>query len=195
MLPPPTTQKAVTGTQQTPAVAVGADSLLIDMANAAAKEVILLEVKEISVSIPQRKKYDLCFTKNYLYTKQVGTTTPVQGMVYDWSQIGACLWTFCVASNPGGKHRLTRNQQNSSSTHPFPRSNNYNLTTSSSLATRLLPPRNPFPRQTSSRSSSLCLPARQNQASSGATLRRPRHRCRTATAPSCTGPSAASCSL
>lgn len=87
MLPPPT-QPATTGTQQAPAS--GADSLLIDMANAAAKEVILLEVKEVSVSIPQRKKYDLCFTKNYLYTKQVGTTTPVQGMVYDWSQIGAC---------------------------------------------------------------------------------------------------------
>lgn len=88
MLPPPT-QPATTGTQQAPAS--GADSLLIDMANAAAKEVILLEVKEVSVSIPQRKKYDLCFTKNYLYTKQVGTTTPVQGMVYDWSQIGTFL--------------------------------------------------------------------------------------------------------
>ncbi|ROV92054.1 hypothetical protein VPNG_09833 [Cytospora leucostoma] len=84
MLLPPT-QPATTGTQQAPAS--GADSLLIDMANAAAKEVILLEVKEVSVSIPQRKKYDLCFTKNFLYTKQVGTTTPVQGMVYDWSQI------------------------------------------------------------------------------------------------------------
>lgn len=90
MLPSPT-QTAVTGTQQTPVVGAGADSLLIDMANAAAKEVILLEVKEISVSIPQRKKYDLCFTKNYLYTKQVGTTTPIQGMVYDWSQLGAYL--------------------------------------------------------------------------------------------------------
>ncbi|KAI3396852.1 hypothetical protein diail_11624 [Diaporthe ilicicola] len=94
MLPPPT-QKAVTGAQQTPAVGAGAgaDSLLIDMANAAAKEVILLEVKEVSVSIPQRKKYDLCFTKNYLYTKQVGTTTPVQGMVYDWSQIEFVFYT------------------------------------------------------------------------------------------------------
>ncbi|KAK2606545.1 hypothetical protein N8I77_005287 [Diaporthe amygdali] len=92
MLPPPT-QAAVTGTQQTPAAGAGAGSLLIDMANAAAKEVILLEVKEISVAIPQRKKYDLCFTKNYLYTKQVGTTTPVQGMVYDWSQIEFVFYT------------------------------------------------------------------------------------------------------
>lgn len=92
MLPSPT-QTAATGTQQTSVVGAGADSLLIDMANAAAKEVILLEVKEVSVSIPQRKKYDLCFTKNYLYTKQVGTTTPVQGMVYDWSQLEFVLYT------------------------------------------------------------------------------------------------------
>lgn len=98
MLPSPI-QTAVTGTQQTPVVGAGADSLLIDMANAAAKEVILLEVKEVSVSIPQRKKYDLCFTKNYLYTKQVGTTTPVQGMVYDWSQIGASF-SFAPAAFP-----------------------------------------------------------------------------------------------
>lgn len=91
MLPPPAHAAAANklGQQGSP----GADSLLIDMANAAAKEVVLLEVKEISVSIPQRKKYDLCFTKNYLYTKQVGTTTPVQGMVYDWSQIGVFFFS------------------------------------------------------------------------------------------------------
>lgn len=93
MLPPPA--QTVPATKMAQQGSPGADSLLIDMANAAAKEVVLLEVKEVSVSIPQRKKYDLCFTKNYLYTKQVGTTTPVQGMVYDWSQIGmfiSCLF-------------------------------------------------------------------------------------------------------
>ncbi|KAG8164386.1 hypothetical protein KVR01_006304 [Diaporthe batatas] len=93
MLPIPTQAAAATGTQQPSVVGAGADSLLIDMANAAAKEVILLEVKEVSVAIPQRKKYDLCFTKNYLYTKQVGTTAPVQGMVYDWSQLEFVLYT------------------------------------------------------------------------------------------------------
>lgn len=74
-----------------------ADSkLLINMANAAAEEVVLLEVKEVSVSIPQRKKYDLCFTKNYLYTKQVGTSTPVQGMVYKWEEIGMATSLFLL---------------------------------------------------------------------------------------------------
>lgn len=76
--------KAQAGSQQTP----GAERLLIELAKKAADEVVLLEVKEVSVSIPQRKKYDLCFTKNYLYTKIVGTTAPVQGMVYDWNDIG-----------------------------------------------------------------------------------------------------------
>lgn len=83
---PPAAALSKPGSQATPPKA---DSkLLINMANAAAEEVVLLEVKEVSVSIPQRKKYDLCFTKNYLYTKQVGTSTPVQGMVYKWEEIG-----------------------------------------------------------------------------------------------------------
>lgn len=71
------------------------------MANAAQEEVVLLEVKEISVSIPQRKKYDLCFTQNYLYTKQVGTSTPVQGMVYKWTEIGmsSSFWS-AVGTGP-----------------------------------------------------------------------------------------------
>lgn len=98
MLPPPT--HTAPATKNAHQASPGADSLLIDMANAAAKEVILLEVKEISVSIPQRKKYDLCFTKNYLYTKQVGTNTPVQGMVYDWSQIGAYLSSRALGLGP-----------------------------------------------------------------------------------------------
>lgn len=80
--------KPTAGVQQ----AAGAERLLIDLAEKAAAEVILLEVKEVSVSIPQRKKYDLCFTKNYLYTKVVGTTAPVQGMVYDWNEIGAWIY-------------------------------------------------------------------------------------------------------
>lgn len=92
LAPPPQTtlahvgsSKPAAGAQQTPS----AERLLIEMAQKAADEVVLLEVKEISVLIPQRKKYDLCFTKNYLYTKVIGTTQPVQGMVYDWSDIGA----------------------------------------------------------------------------------------------------------
>lgn len=79
--------KPAAGVQQAP----GAERLLIELAEEAAAEVILLEVKEVSVSIPQRKKYDLCFTKNYLYTKVVGTTAPVQGMVYNWNDVGAWI--------------------------------------------------------------------------------------------------------
>ena len=55
----------------------------------AATEPVLLEIKDISVSIPQRKKYDLCFTQNFLYARAPGTTGPVQGIVYAWGDIGA----------------------------------------------------------------------------------------------------------
>ncbi|EON95712.1 putative negative regulator of dna transposition protein [Phaeoacremonium minimum UCRPA7] len=60
---------------------------LIKLAESAAKEPVLLEIKEISVSIPQRKKYDICFTQSYLYARTSGTTTPVQGIVYPWKDI------------------------------------------------------------------------------------------------------------
>lgn len=63
-------------------------SLLINLAKAAQKEVVLLEIKDVSVAIPQRKKYHLVFTKNYLYTKSAGTDSPVQGMVYEWKNLG-----------------------------------------------------------------------------------------------------------
>jgi hypothetical protein len=39
------------------------------------------------VSVPQRKKYDLCFTKNFLYARVSGTSAPVQGIVYPWRDI------------------------------------------------------------------------------------------------------------
>ncbi|KAK4195540.1 hypothetical protein QBC40DRAFT_19633 [Triangularia verruculosa] len=55
--------------------------------DAAASEQVLLEIKDISVSVPQRKKYDLCFTKNFLYAKLSGTSAPVQGIVYPWKDI------------------------------------------------------------------------------------------------------------
>ncbi|KAJ0328240.1 hypothetical protein COL922a_013268 [Colletotrichum nupharicola] len=53
----------------------------------AADEDVLLEIKEISVSVPQRKKYELCFTANYLYARAPGTTAPVEGIVYAWEDI------------------------------------------------------------------------------------------------------------
>ncbi|KAK1623361.1 hypothetical protein BDP81DRAFT_454479 [Colletotrichum phormii] len=53
----------------------------------AADEEVLLEIKEISVSVPQRKKYELCFTANFLYARLPNTTTPVEGIIYAWDDI------------------------------------------------------------------------------------------------------------
>ena len=58
---------------------------------AAAAETVLLEIKDVSVSIPQRKKLDLVITQNYLYARAANTTTPVPGIVYAWHDIGASL--------------------------------------------------------------------------------------------------------
>jgi hypothetical protein len=55
---------------------------------AAVAEQVLLEIKDISVTAPQRKKYDLCFTKNFLYARAPGSSTPVAGIVYLWKDIG-----------------------------------------------------------------------------------------------------------
>lgn len=67
-------------------------------ADAAVADPVLLEVKDISVTAPQRKKYDLCFTKNFLYARASGTSVPVQGIVYPWTDIGAFT---PVLSSPG----------------------------------------------------------------------------------------------
>ncbi|KAI3323901.1 Rtt106-domain-containing protein [Xylariaceae sp. AK1471] len=51
------------------------------------QEAILLEIKDISVSIPQRKKFDLCFTANHLYARVSGTKALVPGMIFPWKNI------------------------------------------------------------------------------------------------------------
>lgn len=70
-------------------------------ADAAVADPVLLEVKDISVTAPQRKKYDLCFTKDFLYARASGTSVPVQGVVYPWKDIGAFMpaW-FSLAKFP-----------------------------------------------------------------------------------------------
>ncbi|TPX12933.1 uncharacterized protein E0L32_006578 [Thyridium curvatum] len=65
----------------------GASSSGEAASTAAAAEPVLLEVKDISVSIPQRKKFDLCMTKNYLYARVSGASAPAQGIVYAWKDI------------------------------------------------------------------------------------------------------------
>ncbi|PFH58525.1 hypothetical protein XA68_13568 [Ophiocordyceps unilateralis] len=53
----------------------------------AVDEALLLEVKEISVSAPQRKKLELCLTPSFLYARAPGSTTPFPGITYAWEDI------------------------------------------------------------------------------------------------------------
>ncbi|KAJ3495285.1 hypothetical protein NLG97_g3498 [Lecanicillium saksenae] len=63
-----------------------------------ADDPVLLCVKEISVSVPQRKKFELCLTQNFLYARAPGTTVPIQGMVYTWTDIGwSCRHKFTMS--------------------------------------------------------------------------------------------------
>lgn len=61
-----------------------------------AKEQVLLEVKEISVSVPQRKKFELCFTEEHLYARAPGATAPAPGIVYAWKDIGRFIVTLTL---------------------------------------------------------------------------------------------------
>ncbi|KAI0013166.1 hypothetical protein F4779DRAFT_439197 [Xylariaceae sp. FL0662B] len=58
-----------------------------DSAEDAMNEKVLLEIKDISISIPQRKKFELCFTPKHLYARMPGTTAPVTGIIYAWKDI------------------------------------------------------------------------------------------------------------
>ncbi|KAI9643399.1 Syntaxin-7 [Ciborinia camelliae] len=57
-------------------------------APATGEDPVLLEIKEISVVIPQRKKYTLCFTSTHLYARLPTSEEPVSGMSYAWKDIG-----------------------------------------------------------------------------------------------------------
>ncbi|KAI1388963.1 Rtt106-domain-containing protein [Hypoxylon trugodes] len=52
-----------------------------------ASENILLEIKDISVSIPQRKKFELVFTPKHIYARVPSQTTPAPGIVFAWKDI------------------------------------------------------------------------------------------------------------
>ncbi|KAI1305452.1 hypothetical protein F5Y03DRAFT_152181 [Xylaria venustula] len=62
----------------------GATAISVD---AVSREDVLLEINGISVSIPQRKKFDLCFTAGHLYARAPGTKDPVPGMIFPWKSI------------------------------------------------------------------------------------------------------------
>ena len=55
---------------------------------------VLLELKDISLVIPQRKKYTLCFTSSHLYARLPDYKEPVAGISYAWSDIGKNI-SFC----------------------------------------------------------------------------------------------------
>ncbi|KAN0108146.1 Rtt106 domain containing protein [Hyaloscypha variabilis] len=54
---------------------------------ASGNDPVLLEIKDISVVIPQRKKYTLCFTASHLYARLPDSKEPVAGISYAWSDI------------------------------------------------------------------------------------------------------------
>ncbi|EGS22561.1 putative chaperone protein [Thermochaetoides thermophila DSM 1495] len=56
-------------------------------ADVTVSEPVLLEIKDISVVVPQRKKYDICFTQSCLFAKAQGATGPAPGLVYPWIEI------------------------------------------------------------------------------------------------------------
>ncbi|ESZ97110.1 hypothetical protein SBOR_2540 [Sclerotinia borealis F-4128] len=62
-------------------------------APATGEDSVLLEIKEISVVIPQRKKYTLCFTSAHLYAQLPTSEEPVTGMSYAWKDIE---YVFCL---------------------------------------------------------------------------------------------------
>ncbi|KUJ12093.1 Rtt106-domain-containing protein [Mollisia scopiformis] len=60
---------------------------------ASSEDPVLLEVKDISVVIPQRKKYTLCFTSSHLYARLPDSKEPVPGISFAWSDIE---YAFCL---------------------------------------------------------------------------------------------------
>lgn len=68
----------------------GASQPSVGVANAG-NEAVALHVKEISVSVPQRKKFEICLSQNFIYARAPGTTEPITGIVYAWKDIGMKL--------------------------------------------------------------------------------------------------------
>ncbi|KAH8685529.1 hypothetical protein BGZ60DRAFT_426017 [Tricladium varicosporioides] len=54
---------------------------------------ILLEIKDISIVIPQRKKYTLCFTSSHIYARLGDSLEPAAGISYAWKDIE---YVFCL---------------------------------------------------------------------------------------------------
>ncbi|KAI9055330.1 hypothetical protein LZ554_000289 [Drepanopeziza brunnea f. sp. 'monogermtubi'] len=88
-------------------------------ADASSDEPVLLEVKDISVAVPQRKKYTLCFTSKHLYARLPDSTEPVPGISFAWSNIE---YAFClpVPEKTVKQHNYILFPRNSTITPPRP---------------------------------------------------------------------------
>ncbi|KAH6724551.1 hypothetical protein DL95DRAFT_380244 [Leptodontidium sp. 2 PMI_412] len=62
-------------------------------ATASSSDPVLLEIKDISVVVPQRKKYTLCFTSTHLYARLPDSKEPAPGVSFAWSDIE---YAFCL---------------------------------------------------------------------------------------------------
>jgi hypothetical protein len=76
----------------------------------AADEPVLLHVKEISVSVPQRKKFEICLTQNFIYARAPGTTAPIPAITYAWKDIGACCLSASVTARQLNRDQTPRDQ-------------------------------------------------------------------------------------
>ena len=54
-----------------------------------AEEDVTLEIAEISVSVPLRKKMNICMTANYIYARAPADKEPATGTVHAWADIGS----------------------------------------------------------------------------------------------------------
>ena len=65
-----------------------------------ASEQVQLEIKDISMVIPQRKKFTLCFNESHLYAKLADGKDVVPGTSFAWSDIGRCCINYSFLSIP-----------------------------------------------------------------------------------------------
>jgi hypothetical protein len=86
---------------------------------------VLLEIKDISVVVPQRKKYTLCFTETHLYARLPDSSEPVPGISYAWKDIGMCDRIPPSIRTPANAFSL----QNEYSTYLCRKRPRYNITT------------------------------------------------------------------
>ena len=91
---------------------------------ASGKDPVLLELKDISLVIPQRKKYTLCFTSSHLYARLPDSKEPVAGTSYAWSDIGIYIVQSSGNSN-------TNSTKTTPSVSPSQKRHKSNSTTSS----------------------------------------------------------------